>query len=111
VVGLTVVFVISYVPYHIFWVYYIWTEEEIFYLKKYDLSIDADPPDTTLHYSNSKPQYMYLISTSFLLLNSCLNPVALFCASSPLRQHLKRCLTCFWKTNSPPTDLELERRN
>ena len=54
---------------------------------------------------------MYLISTCFLLINSCLNPVAVFCTSSPFRQHLKRDLTCCCKTNSPPADLELTRIN
>jgi hypothetical protein len=59
----------------------------------------------------AKTQYTYLISNSFFLMNSCLNPVALLCTSSPFRQHLKRYLTCFCKTNSPPTDFELRRRN
>jgi hypothetical protein len=45
------------------------------------------------------------------LINSCLNPVALFYTSSPFRQHLKCYLTCFDKTNSPPVGLELTRRN
>ena len=58
-----------------------------------------------------KFQYMYLISTGFLLINSCVNPVALFCTSSPFRQHLKGYLSCFCKTNSPPNVLEVTRRN
>jgi len=91
VVGLTVVFLISYVPYHAYWVYVKYAEK------------DASFRQTTF-------QYTYLISSSFLLINSCLNPVALFCTSSPFRQHLKRYLSCFSKTNSPPTDLELRRR-
>jgi hypothetical protein len=53
----------------------------------------------------------YVISTCFLLINSCLNPIVLFCTSSPFRQHLKRYLTCFCKTSSPSTELELARRN
>jgi len=88
------------VPYHVFWTYIICTEEK----EKYYERIAEIIPE-----SNHKLQYMYLISTCFLLINSCLNPVALFCTSSPFRQHLKRYLTCFRKTNPPPTDLELKR--
>ena len=47
----------------------------------------------------------------FLPINSCLNPVALFCSSLAFRRHLKRYLTCCFKTKSPPTDFELTRRN
>jgi hypothetical protein len=112
VVGLTVVFVISYVPYHIFWTYYICTEAEQVYLRKHDVpNMFPNLPDIKHRQLNEQFQYMYLISTSFLLLNSCLNPVALFYTSSPLRQHLKRYLTCFCKTNPPPVDVELARRN
>jgi len=96
VVGLTVVFLISYVPYHVFWTYIIWTQHvEIIFTG-----------------FNSEPKYamQYLISTCFLLINSCINPVALFCTSSPFRQHLKRYLTCCCKRKSPSTDLELTRR-
>jgi hypothetical protein len=102
VVGLTVVFLISYVPYHTFWTYIICTEED---------NIFPEEPTKMLIISNFKLRYTYLISTSFLLINSCLNPVALFCTSSPFRQHLKRYLTFFCKRNSPPTDFELTRRN
>ena len=101
VVGLTVVFVISYVPFHVFWTYFICREENIFSFTTKDI----------LDRSHYKLKYTYVISTIFLLINSCLNPVALFCTSSPFRQHLKRYITCFCKTNSPPTDLELARRN
>jgi hypothetical protein len=100
VVGLTVVFMISSVPYHVVVTYFIYSKE--FFLFKIADSVD---------HPNHKFQYPYLISNCFLLINSCLNPVALFCTSSPLRQHLKRYLTCFCKTNSPPAELELKRRN
>jgi len=102
VVGLAFVFLISYVPYHVFWTYVICTKDE-----------DIFPEEFTkyLIFSNYQLQYPYLISTVFLLINSCLNPVALFCTSSPFRQHLKRYLTCFCRTNSPLTDFELIRRN
>jgi len=88
VVGLTVVFLISYVPYHVFWTYFICTAHFSSYLTNFTDVIDK---------SNYKLQYTYLISTCFLLINSCLNPVALFCTSSPFREHLKRYLTCFCK--------------
>ena len=101
VVGLTVVFVISIVPYHVFWSYFICSQKNIFSYNTNDI----------LNYLNYKLQYTYVISNCFLLINPCLNPVALFCTSSPFRQHVKRYLTCFCKTNSPPTDLELARRN
>ena len=103
VVGLTVVFLISYVPYHTFWTYVNYTEKEADVQQKKITDI--------LDLSNYKLQTTYLISTVFLLINSCLNPAALFCTSSPFRQHLKRYFTCFCKTNSPPTDLELQRSN
>jgi hypothetical protein len=102
VVGLTVVFLISYVPYHAFWTYIICSSEERFF---------SDTFTNILIYSNDEFRYMYQISTCFLLINSCLNPVALFCTSSPFRQHLKRYLTCFCETSTSSTDLELTRRN
>jgi hypothetical protein len=102
VVGLTVVFLISFVPFHAFWVYTSYTaEEDIYYERITDVMVD----------SVYKFQYLYLISTSFLFLNPCLNPVALFLTSSQFREHLKRYLTRFFKTKSPPTELELARRS
>jgi hypothetical protein len=100
VVGLTVVFLVSYVPYNVFMTYVSWNGSiDNYYLTFRDMI------------SDSNYGMQILISTCFLLINSCLNPVALFCTSSPFRQHLKRYLTCFCKTNSPSTDLELTRRN
>ena len=101
VVGLTVVFVISYVPYHAVWNYFICGVDVFLSEIYYD----------TVHGPDYNFQYPYLISTCFLSINPCLNPVALFCTSSQFRQHLKRYLTCFCKTNSPPTDFELTSRN
>jgi hypothetical protein len=100
VMGLAFVFMISYVPYHAFWTYFICSEAPLFFTI-------TDILDLSIY----KFQYTYLISTGFLLINSCFNPVALFCTSSPFRQHLKRYLNCFCKTNSPPTYFELTRRN
>jgi hypothetical protein len=105
VVGLTVVFLISFVPYHVFWTYRNFAEKEEGDEFDFRRIVDILEP------SNYKLRYTYLISKCFLLINSCLNPVALFCTSSPFRQHLKRYLTCLCKTNSPPIDLELRRSN
>jgi hypothetical protein len=102
VLGLTIVFLISYLPYHALWAYIICTEEP---------SRSVERTNDIIRYADYKLQYTYLISTCFLLLNSCLNPVALFCTSSQFRQHLKRYLNWFCKTNYPPNDLELTRRN
>jgi hypothetical protein len=102
VVGLTVVFLIGFVPYHAVWVYVIYTEKERHLT-------DMDSENFIL--SNNKLQYVNLISTGFLLIYYCLNPVALFCTSSQFRHHLKHYLHCFCKTNSPSADLELTRRN
>ena len=101
VVGLTVVFVISYVPYHLIWTYFICSKERIF-------SIIYKIGFNNWYYTF---QYMYLISNFSLLINPCLNPVALFFTSSHFRQHLKRYLTRFCKKSSPPNDFELARIN
>jgi hypothetical protein len=96
VVGLTVIFVISFVPYHVLSTYIICTEIESDF---YEIT-----PFIILE-SNNNLEHIYLVSTCFLLLNSCLNPLALFCTSSQIRQHFKRYLTCFCKTNPPPNIL------
>jgi hypothetical protein len=92
VLGLTVVFLISYVPYHVLSTYIFINKEELF----------------------SRPYimlFLYEFSPFLLLINASLNPVSLFCASRDFRKHLKRYLTCRCKTNSPPTNLELTRIN
>jgi len=101
VVGLTVVFVISYVPYHVLWTYLICSYEPI-------LSYNIEE---RVYSSDYKVWYTYLLSNFLLSINSCLNPVALFYTGSHFRQHLKRYITCFCKTSSPSTDFELARRN
>jgi hypothetical protein len=73
VVGLAFVFLISYVPYHVLWTYIICTEKEGILLSKITDNLD---------YFNYKLIYVNpVISECFLLINSCLNPVALFCIS------------------------------
>jgi hypothetical protein len=97
VVGLTVVFLISYVPYHVFWTYII-SNYEGYSMK-------------TIRKKDYYLQYTYLVSTFLLLINPCLNPVALFCTSLAFRRQFKRYLTCCCKANSPLTNLELTTRN
>jgi hypothetical protein len=103
VLGLTVVFLISYVPFHIaeMYLYYSINFHNSHILAKVIEMMDSAP---------------YLVEIMFCLklilsINSCLNPVALFCTSLAFRRHFKRYLTCCWKTKSPPTVFELTRRN
>jgi hypothetical protein len=100
VLGLAFVFMISYVPYHIIWTSVVYSGKESFL---HNINV-------LLNNSLSKVQYMNLIAIAFVLVNPCLNPVALFCTSSPIRKHLKRHLICFWNTDSPPTVHERARR-
>jgi len=111
VVGLTVVFVISYVPYHVLWTYFICSLDYPFSPIFINEHILYSKIEYSLHSLDYNTRYTYIISTCFLLINSCLNPVALFCTSSLFRQHLKRHLTCFCKTTTPTADFELARRN
>jgi hypothetical protein len=97
VTALTVVFLISYVPYHIFWTYFVYT-------RPYEASRKI------IENEEYKLQYTYLVSSCLLSINPCLNPVALFCTSLAFRRQFKRYLTCCCKANSTPTDLELTRR-
>jgi hypothetical protein len=85
VLGLSIVFVISYVPYHIIWVYLI--------LDDYN--------------ARMKLRYPYFISTWLILLNPCLDPVALFCCSLAFRTKFKRCLMCFRRRRVVTTTLQL----
>jgi hypothetical protein len=87
VLGLSFVFVISYGPYHIIWVYVI--------LK--------DFPE------QKEVFYIYSVSTCLLVFNSCFNPVALCCTSLAFRRHFKRYITCCYKKNTPTTNFELTR--
>jgi hypothetical protein len=99
--GLTGVFVISYLPNHISEIFLSFRKNELVMAAHSDVEFD-------------RVVYLidiYMISRYFIPLNSCLQPVALFCTSTAFRTHLKRYLTCCCKTNSPPTDFELARRN
>jgi hypothetical protein len=56
VVGLTFVFVISYVPYHVFWTYIVYTDKEFSKMGNFNEILVS---------SNYELQYTYLISFSF----------------------------------------------
>jgi hypothetical protein len=94
VLGLTVVFVISYVPYHVFWMFFFWTDRSMTWKNWYLKSL-----------------YGFIFSMYLLLISPCLNPVALFCTSLAFRRQFKRYLTCGCKENPTVTDTELTGRN
>jgi len=101
ILGLTVVFVISYVPVYAIMIYV-------------NLNLPLNFFDISFTGSKYISENFILGTLSFVCLfvtNSALNPVALFCTSSTFRKHLKRYLCCCCKANSPPTDIELQRRN
>jgi Leucine-rich repeat (LRR) protein len=92
--GLTVVFLTSYVPYQTLSTYSYCTFKWVsgFVVWSYEMWL------------------LFEFSKFFLLINCCLNPVALFCTSRSFRKHLKRYLTCCCKAK-PPSHLELTIRN
>ncbi|PSN44465.1 hypothetical protein C0J52_10967 [Blattella germanica] len=69
VLGLVLVFIVSFVPYHAIRTYRYWNE---------------------LAYERGL-QYAWSLSSCILVFNSCFNPVALFCSSSSIRKSLMRC--------------------
>jgi hypothetical protein len=95
VLGLTVAFIFSYVPYYALYTY-------IYF--NWDLLIE-----NRYYYMD----FLFDVSDALVLINSCLNPVALFCTSALFIKKLKRYLTCSCKANSPPppTDIELTITN
>jgi len=97
--GLTVVFVISYMPYYVSRYYTILNLHGNFFLNRLNVV------------QNSNDIVTATVSWCLIMTNSALNPVALFCTSSLFRKHLKRYLCCCCKGNSPPTDIALTRRN
>jgi hypothetical protein len=101
VLGLTVVFLISYVPYHICKAYFFYSINFGNTLAKL-----VDESESFDNFIDIMMMLKHLVS-----INSCLNPVALCCTSIAFRKHFKRYLTCCCKAKSPPTDFELSRRN
>ncbi|XP_069673023.1 uncharacterized protein [Periplaneta americana] len=72
VLGLTFVFLISYVPYHIIWTYVA--------VVGYRTDIEV--------------WYMYLVFSVLLVVNPCFNPVALFCTGGQFRKEFSRFMCC-----------------
>jgi Leucine-rich repeat (LRR) protein len=99
--GLIVVFLITYVPFHIFETHFCFRIFVTSSTGKVNEQIDTI----------AKLNGIMLIPEYLPLINSCLNPVALFSTSRAFRNHFKRYFTFCCKTNSPPTDLELANRN
>jgi len=101
VLGLTLVFLLTSVPFHIY---------QTFLILNVNVEKTVSEIFEELDRTNNLMTIVWLIEF-FLSLNSCLNPVALFCTSLAFRRHLKRYLTCCCKTKSPTNDFELRRRN
>jgi hypothetical protein len=100
--GLTVVFLISYVPYHI---------SETYFYTRINLEMSRASFFLEIGWIYNLFDIRPILKL-FLSLNSCLNPVALFCTRLAFRRQLKRYVTCCCQTNSPPTYLEhMKRRN
>jgi hypothetical protein len=101
VLGLAVIFLISYLPYHIFSCYSI---------SRMNVDISSVKLSDKVSWANNLRD-IFLILRHFLSINSCLNPVALCCTSLDFRRQFRRYLTCFCKAKSSPTDVELKRRH
>jgi len=99
VLGLTVIFLISYVPYHFF---------ETYLYSSIHLDNSFFKIVEEVFWAYTFEDVMSILNLS-LSINSCLNPVALCCTSLAFRRQLKRYLTCCCKTKSSPTDFELKR--
>jgi hypothetical protein len=101
VLGLSVVFIISYVPFRI-------TDNYLLSSLNYE-NLVANMSGETDWFVDVYDTAVFV--RHFLPLIPSLNPVALFCTSRAFRRHFKRHLNCCCKINSPPTDFELARRN
>ena len=100
--GLTVVVVISYLPYH-FWDAYF-----VYFGINLDIYTATSSDEFGWVYNGT---HFGVILHLLLSISSCLNPVALFCTSLAFRREFKRYLTCSYKANFPPNDFELTKRN
>jgi len=102
VLGLTVVFLITYLPYHIA------VTVSNYFSIYLDIYTATSGDEFGWVYNDS---HIYVILHLLLSVSSCLNPVALYCTSLAFRREFKRYLTCSCKTKSPLTDFELSRRS
>jgi Leucine-rich repeat (LRR) protein len=101
VMGLSIVFFIGPVSYHVFWTHMILNLD-----RNFNIFNGMSYIEWFINLTS-----MLIISKFLFVINSCINPVAIFCTSCLFREHLKRYLTYFCKTNSPPTNVKLTRRN
>jgi len=97
--GLTIVYLISSVPYHIL---------EVYFFSRINFDISEARFSDELSWLPNLLEIEPILN-SFHSINSCLNPVALFYTSLAFRRQFKSYLTCCCKTKSPPTDFELTR--
>jgi hypothetical protein len=98
---LTVVLLISFVPFHIWEMYFYFSVNPEDSVNKLKYLFDWD----------HKLNVITFIQQILLSFNSCLNLEAMFRTSRTFRSHFKRYLTYLFKTNSPPTDFKLLNRN
>jgi hypothetical protein len=98
VLALTAVFLISYLPFH--------TDETYYYYFGIYLHIDTATSRDEFGWTYNK-SHVGVILHLLLSINSCLNPVALFCTSLAFRREFKRYLSCWCKAKSPSTGSEL----
>jgi hypothetical protein len=101
VLALTVVFMISYLPFHY--------SETYNYYFGINLHIDTAASRHEFGWTDNI-SHVGVILHLLLSINSCLNPVALFCTSLALRRELKRYLSCWCKAKSPSTGSELSTK-
>jgi hypothetical protein len=102
VLGLTVVFLISYFPSRISDIYRVY----------FGINLEIYTPTVSDEFGwVYHGSHIYVILHLLLSISSCLNPVALFSTSPAFRREFKRYLTCSCKTKSPLNDFELSRRN
>jgi somatostatin receptor 5 len=101
VLGLTLVFLFTSVPFHVC---------ETFTILNVNLERTVSEIVKELKGTDNLTPITWILEI-LLSFNSTLNPVALFCTSLAFRRHLKRYLTWFCKTKSPTNDFELARRN
>jgi hypothetical protein len=101
VLGLTVVFLISFVPYHF---------AETFLYSSINLENSFFEIYEELFWFFTFEDIRSILNL-FLSINSCLNPIALCCTSLAFRRQFKRYLTCCCKTKSTRTEFELEGRH
>ena len=101
VLGLIVVFLTSYVPYHI-----------LLTIIYFSIIRDSSIFEITEEIFRSVTFIEIVpIVTHFLPINPCLNPVALCCTSLAYRRRFKRYLSCCCKAKSTPTDFEIKGRH